>query len=140
MIGVKVLINMFSFWHGACFSTMKAKRYSTLICHLSALLVICCEVFACPPEGCDVGASGWEVSSSCSSKVESREAAVACFSSKKWIGVDREVIRKELVEGYVELGGETVLSKPGGKALKVYVFRRWAVDEAGIIYLHGELG
>jgi hypothetical protein len=99
-------------------------------------------VWACPPDGCDVGSGGWErMKVSCGIDNVVKEEAIECFEKQRWVTASYEEIEKQLEEGYIAIGGWEVHSSATQDAnIKVFIFRQWAIDKMGNMYLLGQLG
>ncbi|MDD4004614.1 MAG: hypothetical protein PHW69_05355 [Elusimicrobiaceae bacterium] len=94
------------------------------------------------PEPCaDCGSGGWErMKLNCGNAVATKAALKNCLMKFSWSSVGAATATDEIKSGYLEPGGSGLLEKPARNAIKVFSYRQWAADEAGNLYLLGQLG
>lgn len=89
----------------------------------------------------DCGQGGWEkMDYRCGSAITSKESFKICLENFDWYKGQANIDIGQISDGYIEIGSMEILNSPAAKALKVMIYRQWAVDGKGNLYLLGQLG
>lgn len=105
----------------------------------AALVLLPCLAHA---EECDdCGAAGWgEMDVTCPDPIRVKNDFKQCLTDLPEAGVNVSTDINEFREGYIILHEMDVRDTSAPKAIKVFVFHRWAVDMQGQVYLLNILG
>ena len=89
----------------------------------------------------DCGQGGWEkMDYNCSGTINNKESFKKCLENFDWFKGQADVDITKISEGYIEIGSMETLESPAANTIKVMIYRQWAVDGVGNLYLLGQLG
>jgi len=97
----------------------------------------------------DCGKGGWEkMDKKCNKNITNKKDFKNCLMTINWsnkkddTGVMemRNVSVEEMENGYIEINSMEILNKPSTNSIEVIIYRQWAVDVNGNLYLLGQLG
>lgn len=93
------------------------------------------------PSCLDCGKAGWEkMNLTCNQKNLTKPDFKNCLKSFSWSQVSDQTDVSEIKEGYIQINGFDISKTPKVNLIKVLIFKQWAVDENGNLYLLGHLG
>ena len=88
---------------------------------------------------CEKG--GWQkMDATCDQTVRSASDLKMCLTRFRWSSVNAGTDNAEFSEGFIDIGGTRVWNSFSVKSIRVRVYRQWAADEDGNLYLLGESG
>ena len=91
----------------------------------------------------DCGAGGWQamdMANKCEEANFTREGFKKCLMGFNFSDVQQDTSIDEFKEGYIEIGGSTILQTITEKAIKVFIYHQWAIDKDGRLYILSQLG
>ena len=91
----------------------------------------------------DCGDAGWQTMSDANKCEEinfTKEGFKKCLMGFNFSDVRQDTSIDEFKEGYIEIGGSTILQTITERAIKVFIYNQWAVDKDGRLYLLSQLG
>lgn len=94
-----------------------------------------------PTDCMDCGIGGWaQMDKQCGQKIAAKDQFKSCLAGSSLSQVDQNTDISQIEEGYIEIGGMLVLGKPTEYSIKVFIYKQWAVDADGNLYLLGMPG
>ena len=89
----------------------------------------------------DCGQGGWEkMDKKCNIGILNKNDLKNCLLDYAWSAVTNNTNTTEMENGYIEINSMEILNNPTPKSIKVIIYRQWAADEDGNLYLLGQLG
>lgn len=89
----------------------------------------------------DCGQGGWEkMDKKCDKGILNKYDFKKCLMNYNWSDVNNETNTDEMENRYIEINSMEILNNPTPSSIKVIIYKQWAVDENGNLYLFGQLG
>lgn len=89
----------------------------------------------------DCGVNGWQkMKESCGQTVDSASDLKTCLMRFRWSSVNAGTDTAEFSDGFIDIGGTHVWNSFSVKSIRVHIYRQWAADADGNLYLLQQSG